>query len=86
MLIECQRNKAGSTCRPWEKLNCSRGRIQLNGLVVFSKLDNSAGISHHNAFDKTTEAELDNLCNVHFKGVFFSPRSCYRSCTMVGAS
>ena len=37
----------------------------------FDYLVNNAGISHHNAFDKTTEAELDNLYNVHFKGVFF---------------
>src|SRR5712664_4358817 len=30
-----------------------------------------AGISHHAAFDKTTEEELDGLYHVHFKGVFF---------------
>jgi NAD(P)-dependent dehydrogenase (short-subunit alcohol dehydrogenase family) len=34
-------------------------------------LVNNAGISHHAAFDKTTEEELDSLYNVHFKGVFF---------------
>ena len=34
-------------------------------------LVNNAGISHHNSIDKTTEEELDNLYNVHFKGVFF---------------
>ena len=27
--------------------------------------------SHHAAFDKTTEEELDSLYHVHFKGVFF---------------
>src|SRR5215472_5396010 len=37
----------------------------------FDYLVNNAGISHHNSFDKTTEAELDDLYNVHFKGVFF---------------
>ena len=41
------------------------------GAQRFDYLVNNAGISHHNAFDKTTEAELDNLYNVHFKGVFF---------------
>ena len=29
------------------------------------------GIAHHNSIEKTTEAELDALYNVHFKGVFF---------------
>jgi NAD(P)-dependent dehydrogenase (short-subunit alcohol dehydrogenase family) len=37
----------------------------------FDYLVNNAGISHHAAFDKTTEEELDSLYNVHFKGVFF---------------
>jgi NAD(P)-dependent dehydrogenase (short-subunit alcohol dehydrogenase family) len=37
----------------------------------FDYLVNNAGISHHNAFEKTTEEELDSLYNVHFKGVFF---------------
>jgi NAD(P)-dependent dehydrogenase (short-subunit alcohol dehydrogenase family) len=41
------------------------------GAQRFDYLVNNAGISHHNAFDKTTEAELDKLFNVHFKGVFF---------------
>jgi len=41
------------------------------GAQHFDYLVNNAGISHHNSFDKTTEAELDNLYNVHFKGVFF---------------
>jgi NAD(P)-dependent dehydrogenase (short-subunit alcohol dehydrogenase family) len=34
-------------------------------------LVNNAGTSHHNSIEKTTEAELDALYNVHFKGVFF---------------
>jgi NAD(P)-dependent dehydrogenase (short-subunit alcohol dehydrogenase family) len=37
----------------------------------FNFLINNAGISHHNSIEKTTEAELDALYNVHFKGVFF---------------
>jgi NAD(P)-dependent dehydrogenase (short-subunit alcohol dehydrogenase family) len=37
----------------------------------FDYLVNNAGISHHNSIEKTTEAELDALYNVHFKGVFF---------------
>jgi len=41
------------------------------GAERFDYLVNNAGISHHAAFDKTTEAELDSLYNVHFKGVFF---------------
>ena len=41
------------------------------GAERFDYLVNNAGISHHNAFDQTAEEELDNLYNVHFKGVFF---------------
>jgi len=37
----------------------------------FDYLVNNAGTAHHNAFEKTTEAELDSLYSVHFKGVFF---------------
>lgn len=37
----------------------------------FDYLVNNAGTSHHNSIEKTTEAELDALYNVHFKGVFF---------------
>jgi NAD(P)-dependent dehydrogenase (short-subunit alcohol dehydrogenase family) len=50
-----------------------RVREALRGLSAerFDYLVNNAGTSHHNSFDKTTEAELDNLYNVHFKGVFF---------------
>jgi len=50
-----------------------RVREALNRLGAgrFDYLVNNAGTSHHNAFDKTTEAELDHLYNVHFKGVFF---------------
>jgi NAD(P)-dependent dehydrogenase (short-subunit alcohol dehydrogenase family) len=41
------------------------------GRSSFDYLVNSAGISHHAAFDKVTEEELDSLYQVHFKGVFF---------------
>ena len=41
------------------------------GADKFDYLVNNAGTSHHNAFEQTTEAELDGLFNVHFKGVFF---------------
>jgi NAD(P)-dependent dehydrogenase (short-subunit alcohol dehydrogenase family) len=41
------------------------------GAGRFDYLVNNAGTSPHNAFEKTTEAELDSLYNVHFKGVFF---------------
>src|SRR6202167_4182666 len=41
------------------------------GAERFDYLVNNAGTSHHNAFDQTTEGELDGLYNVHFKGVFF---------------
>ena len=50
-----------------------RVRAALAGLGAdrFDFLVNNAGTSHHNAFDKTTEQELDRLYDVHFKGVFF---------------
>jgi NAD(P)-dependent dehydrogenase (short-subunit alcohol dehydrogenase family) len=41
------------------------------GCERFDFLVNNAGTSHHNSIEKTTEAELDALYNVHFKGVFF---------------
>jgi NAD(P)-dependent dehydrogenase (short-subunit alcohol dehydrogenase family) len=41
------------------------------GAERFDYLVNNAGTSHHNAFAKTTEEELDTLYKVHFKGVFF---------------
>lgn len=41
------------------------------GAEHFDYLVNNAGISHHNAFDKITEAELDKVYAVNFKGVFF---------------
>jgi NAD(P)-dependent dehydrogenase (short-subunit alcohol dehydrogenase family) len=44
--------------------------LELNAARV-DYLVNNAGISHHRPFDQTTEQELDQLYNVHFKGVFF---------------
>jgi NAD(P)-dependent dehydrogenase (short-subunit alcohol dehydrogenase family) len=41
------------------------------GVQRFDYLVNNAGISYTDAFEKTTESELDNLYNVNFKGVFF---------------
>ncbi|BCQ28057.1 SDR family oxidoreductase (plasmid) [Caballeronia sp. NK8] len=41
------------------------------GADRFDFLVNNAGTSHHNSIEKTTEAELDALYEVHFKGVFF---------------
>jgi NAD(P)-dependent dehydrogenase (short-subunit alcohol dehydrogenase family) len=48
-----------------------RKALRALGAERFDYLINNAGTSHHNAFDKTTEQELDSLYNVHFKGVFF---------------
>lgn len=41
------------------------------GTTRFDYLVNNAGISHHASIEKTTEAELDALYHVNFKGVFF---------------
>ena len=41
------------------------------GADRFDFLVNNAGTSHHASIEKTTEAELDALYTVHFKGVFF---------------
>lgn len=41
------------------------------GAERFDYLVNNAGTSLHKALDQTTEEELDQLYNVHFKGVFF---------------
>jgi NAD(P)-dependent dehydrogenase (short-subunit alcohol dehydrogenase family) len=37
----------------------------------FDYLVNNAGIGLHASFAETTEAQFDELCNIHFKGVFF---------------
>ena len=41
------------------------------GADRFDYLVNNAGTSHNTLIEKTTEAELDALYQVHFKGVFF---------------
>lgn len=41
------------------------------GADRFDYLVNNAGISHHAPIETTTEQDLDDLYNVHFKGVFF---------------
>jgi NAD(P)-dependent dehydrogenase (short-subunit alcohol dehydrogenase family) len=48
-----------------------RGSLAELNTNRFDYLVNNAGISHHKPFDQTTEEELDQLYNVHFKGVFF---------------
>lgn len=52
-------------------LNDVRKALTDFGAERFDFLVNNAGISHHASFEKTTEAELDQLYNVNFKGVFF---------------
>ncbi|HEV7778265.1 MAG TPA: SDR family oxidoreductase [Luteibacter sp.] len=37
----------------------------------FDYLVNNAGIAHHASFAETTEAQFDELMNIHFKGTFF---------------
>ena len=41
------------------------------GRERFDYLVNNAGTSLHKLFDQTTEAEFDQIVNVHFKGVYF---------------
>ena len=48
-----------------------RDALHCLGSQRFDYLVNNAGTSHHNSIEKTTEAELDGLYSVHFKGVFF---------------
>jgi NAD(P)-dependent dehydrogenase (short-subunit alcohol dehydrogenase family) len=37
----------------------------------FDYLVNNAGIGHHASFAETTEADFDELMNIHFKGTYF---------------
>ncbi len=41
------------------------------GVQYFDYLVNNAGTSLHKSIAETTEADLDAIYNVHFKGVFF---------------
>jgi NAD(P)-dependent dehydrogenase (short-subunit alcohol dehydrogenase family) len=48
-----------------------RATLQRLGAERFDFLVNNAGDSHENLIEKTTEAELDHVFAVHFKGPFF---------------
>jgi NAD(P)-dependent dehydrogenase (short-subunit alcohol dehydrogenase family) len=48
-----------------------RGALTQLGSERFDFLVNNAGTSHGKSFEQTTEDELDELYNVHLKGVFF---------------
>ncbi|PLZ00309.1 3-oxoacyl-ACP reductase [Burkholderia sp. WAC0059] len=48
-----------------------RASLAAWGADRFDYLVNNAGISNHTPIEQTSEAELDGLYNVHFKGVFF---------------
>lgn len=48
-----------------------RGALESMGADRFDYLVNNAGTGHHNLIEQTTEAELDALYRIHFKGVFF---------------
>lgn len=48
-----------------------RGALRQLGAERIDYLVNNAGDSHNNLFEKTTEAELDHVFAVHFKGPFF---------------
>ncbi len=45
--------------------------LRMWGRDRFDYLVNNAGTSLHKPFDQTTEAEFDQIVNVHFKGVYF---------------
>ncbi len=48
-----------------------RNMLQVWGRDRFDYLVNNAGTALHKPFDQTTEAEFDQIVNVHFKGVYF---------------
>jgi NAD(P)-dependent dehydrogenase (short-subunit alcohol dehydrogenase family) len=48
-----------------------RESLSALGADRFDYLVNNAGTSHHEPFETTTEQALDDLYNIHFKGVFF---------------
>ena len=48
-----------------------RGALRQLGAERIDYLVNNAGDSHNNLIEKTTEAELDHVFAVHFKGPFF---------------
>jgi NAD(P)-dependent dehydrogenase (short-subunit alcohol dehydrogenase family) len=48
-----------------------RNKLRVWGQDRFDYLVNNAGTSLHKPFDQTSEAEFDQIVNVHFKGVYF---------------
>jgi NAD(P)-dependent dehydrogenase (short-subunit alcohol dehydrogenase family) len=48
-----------------------RNMLRVWGRDQFDYLVNNAGTSLHKPFDQTSEAEFDQIVNVHFKGVYF---------------
>jgi NAD(P)-dependent dehydrogenase (short-subunit alcohol dehydrogenase family) len=48
-----------------------RGALAGLGAERFDYLVNNAGTSLHKTFEQTSEAELDEVYRIHFKGVFF---------------
>src|SRR5712664_2437319 len=48
-----------------------RKTLHGGGQDRFNYLVNNAGDSLHANFDQTTEAQFDEIVNVHFKGVYF---------------
>jgi NAD(P)-dependent dehydrogenase (short-subunit alcohol dehydrogenase family) len=52
-------------------VNQVRHMLRVWGRDRFDYLVNNAGTSLHKPFDQTSEAEFDQIVNVHFKGVYF---------------
>jgi NAD(P)-dependent dehydrogenase (short-subunit alcohol dehydrogenase family) len=48
-----------------------RNTLRSWGREQFDYLVNNAGTALHKPFEKTTEAEFDQIVNIHFKGVYF---------------
>jgi NAD(P)-dependent dehydrogenase (short-subunit alcohol dehydrogenase family) len=52
-------------------VDSAKDALEMLEATRFDFLVNNAGNNHHNMpFEKATEAELDSIYNVHFKGVF----------------
>ena len=52
-------------------VDSAKDALEMLEATRFDFLFNNAGNNHHNMpFEKATEAELDSIYNVHFKGVF----------------
>ncbi len=61
----------GDACAFDRFADAVRETLQRLGAERFDYLVNNAGTSHHAAFADITEADLDHLYNVHFRGVLF---------------